>query len=383
LGQLRRTLLRVIGRRVPDATIPLAAAEMRTIAAGIEQTHPDTNPGWSVTVVGLRKTVVGDARPALLVLASAVGLVLLIACANVANMLLARAAGRGAEIAVRVALGASRRRIVRQLLTESLLLALAGAVGGGLLAAGGMAALPALAPAGLPRIDQVGLDGWTLLFTLVVALVTAVVFGLVPALQASRANLNAPLKDGGRGSSAGRRRQLMRNSLVVVEVALAGAVRAAVAAVDPDQPVSSIRTVNSVISDSVARERFSALLLGIFATVALSLAVIGIYGVMAYTVVQRTHEMGIRLALGAGAADVRRLVVRQGMRLALTGVGVGVLASLAATRALDSLLFGVSPTDPLTFVVTPLLLAGAALVATYVPAHRATQVNPLLALRTE
>jgi ABC-type antimicrobial peptide transport system permease subunit len=345
--------------------------------------HPDTNTGWSVTVVGLRKTVVGDARPALLVLASAVGLVLLIACANVANMLLARAAGRGAEIAVRVALGASRRRIVRQLLTESLLLALAGAVGGGLLAAGGMAALPALAPAGLPRIDQVDLDGWTLLFTLVVALVTAVVFGLVPALQASRANLNAPLKDGGRGSSAGRRRQLMRNSLVVVEVALAGAVRAAVAAVDPDQPVSSIRTVNSVISDSVARERFSALLLGIFATVALSLAVIGIYGVMAYTVVQRTHEMGIRLALGAGAADVRRLVVRQGMRLALTGVGVGVLASLAATRALDSLLFGVSPTDPLTFVVTPLLLAGAALVATYVPAHRATQVNPLLALRTE
>jgi putative ABC transport system permease protein len=162
-------------------------------------------------------------------------------------------------------------------------------------------------------------------------------------------------------------------------------VRAAVAAVDPDQPVSSIRTVNSVISDSVARERFSALLLGIFATVALSLAVIGIYGVMAYTVVQRTHEMGIRLALGAGAADVRRLVVRQGMRLALTGVGVGVgvLASLVATRALDSLLFGVSPTDPLTFVVTPLLLAGAALVATYVPAHRATQVNPLLALRTE
>ena len=165
--------------------------------------------------------------------------------------------------------------------------------------------------------------------------------------------------------------------------ALASAVRAAVAAVDPDQPVSRIRTIESVISNSVARERFSAILLGIFAAVALVLAVIGIYGVMAYTAAQRTHEMGIRMALGAEATDVRWLVVQQGMRLALAGVGVGVLASFAATRALGSLLFGVSPTDPMTFVVTPLLLAGVALVATYVPAHRATRVDPLLALRRE
>ena len=483
---------------------------------------------------------------------------------------------------------------MRQLLSESLLLALGGATAGVLLAAWGTAALPSLAPAGLPRIDQIGLDGQTLLFTLAVTLLTGVVFGLVPALQASRANLNEPLKDGGRGASAGRRRQLMRSSLVVVEVglavmlligagllirsftllqnadpgfnpdhallaeidlpgataaaarrtfygdvmrrigalpgvvavgatqsfpttrdyllgfqiegrpqpqpgempstnyyavtpglfratgipllrgrwftdddradspavaiinqamaeqyfpdedpigqgihvtngpetfrdsvgivgntkqyglaaeapvqtyepwarepfagvllvvratgdpaALASAVRAAVAAVDPNQPISSIQTVERVVSDSVARERFSAILLGVFAAVALVLAVIGIYGVMASTVAQRTHEMGIRMALGAEATDVRRLVVRQGMRLALAGIGVGLLASFLATRALSSLLFGVSATDPTTFVVTPLLLAGAALVATYVPAHRATQVDPLLALRHE
>ena len=163
--------------------------------------------------------------------------------------------------------------------------------------------------------------------------------------------------------------------------ALGNAVRAAVVGIDPDQPVSNIRTVASVVSDSVARERFAAILLGIFATVALVLAVIGIYGVMAYSVAQRTHEMGIRMALGAEAADVRRLVVFHGMRLALAGVGVGVLASFAAARALGSLLFGVSAIDPMTFAVSPILLAGAALVATYVPACRATRIDPLLALR--
>jgi|TARA_B100002003_G_scaffold239220_1_gene258344 putative ABC transport system permease protein len=165
--------------------------------------------------------------------------------------------------------------------------------------------------------------------------------------------------------------------------ALGNAVRAAVGAIDPDQPVSSMRTVDTVLSNSVARERFSAILLGIFATVALALAVIGIYGVMAYSVEQRTHEMGIRMALGAEATDVRRLVVRQGMRLALVGMAAGVLASFAATRAIGSLLFGVSATDPMTFALTPLLLACAAFVATYIPARRATRVDPLLALRCE
>ena len=582
--------LRVFGRLTAEVTLEQARAEMLTIAARIEQARPDTNTGWSVSVVGLHEVIVGDTRPALLVLAAAVGLVLLIACANVANMLLARAASREQEIAVRMALGASRRRVVRQLLTESLLLALAGATGGVLLAAWGTTVLPSLAPAELPRIDQIRFDGGTLLFTLVVGLLTGVLFGLVPALQASRHGLHERLKNGGRGSSAGRG-QLLRSGLVVAEMGLAvmlligaglliqsfaglqradpgfnpdgalvaqinlsgateeaerrtfygdvmrrisalpgvaavgathsfpiagdyllgfqiegrpepapgempitnyyavtpdfframgipllrsrwfteddregspnvavinqamadqyfpdedpigqaihvtygpafreivgivgntkqyglaaeapvqtyeplahrpfnevtlvvrttgdpaalgNAVRAAVVGIDPDQPVSNIRTVASVVSDSVARERFAAILLGIFATVALVLAVIGIYGVMAYSVAQRTHEMGIRMALGAEAADVRRLVVFHGMRLALAGVGVGVLASFAAARALGSLLFGVSAIDPMTFAVSPILLAGAALVATYVPACRATRIDPLLALR--
>ena len=212
--------LRVFGRLTAEVTLEQARAEMLTIAARIEQARPDTNTGWSVSVVGLHEVIVGDTRPALLVLAAAVGLVLLIACANVANMLLARAASREQEIAVRMALGASRRRVVRQLLTESLLLALAGATGGVLLAAWGTTVLPSLAPAELPRIDQIRFDGGTLLFTLVVGLLTGVLFGLVPALQASRHGLHERLKNGGRGSSAGRG-QLLRSGLVVAEMGLA------------------------------------------------------------------------------------------------------------------------------------------------------------------
>lgn len=586
--------LSVIGRLKQDVTVQQADAEVKSIAARLAEQYPGSNAGWSTNVFPMQEYEVRDIKSGLIFLLGAVALVLLIACANVANLLLARSTARQKEMAIRGALGASRWRVVRQLLTESVLLALLGGGVGLLLAFWGMESLLALAPEDLPRIKDVALDARVLGFTLVVTLMTGVIFGLAPALQASSPNLNETLKEAGRGTTAGRHR--VRNSLVIVEVALAlmllicsglmirsfirlqrvnpgfnpnnalvvnialpgrkypnsdhhlaffsqlvertsalpgvvaagltqslpiqgdyllgfniqgrppappgedkstnyyavtpgyfkamgipllrgrlfteqdnnnaarvaiinetmarqyfpdedpigkgisvtqgperfreivgivgdvkqygpaqpstlqtyepylqmpfsavslvvrtesnpvslsGAVRSEVLAIDKEQPVSRIRTLDQIISGSVQQQRFLMLLLGVFAAVALILAAVGLYGVMSYAVTQRTHEIGIRMALGANAGNVLRLIVGHGMMLALIGVAIGLAGAFAVTRLMATLLFSVSTTDPVTFAGISVLLTGVALVACLAPARRAIKVDPMQALRHE
>ncbi|HJQ25194.1 MAG TPA: ABC transporter permease [Blastocatellia bacterium] len=587
----------VIARLKPGVSFAKAQAELDAIASRNQQQYPNAK-GWGAHLMPMQEQLVGGMRPALLILLGAVGLVLLIACANVANLLLARAAARQKEMAVRMAMGASRWRLVRQLLTESLLLALIGGGLGVLLAVWGVDLLLAISPASIPRKNEITVDVAALGFTFAVALMTGVLFGLAPAFQVSRVNLNDVLKEGARGSTGGR--TPLRSLLVVAEVALSlvlltgagllvrsfarltgtdpgfdphnvaamnlsissshyewdpkqrrffkqvlermrtipgalsvgavselplsgseetdsfniegrpapktssddpladfrfidegyfktlaiplitgrafteydndtappvvvineslarryfngedpvgkrvkfgsaedsdpwativgvvrdikhsgldaearpqlyfpyqqmlwghlvivvrsatdaqnlfDAMREAVWAVDKDQPITSLRTMESYLSDSVSQQRFNAVLLAGFALLALVLASVGIYGVMSYSVTQRTHELGIRMALGAKHGDVFRLVVIEGMRLALSGVALGLVGAFAATRLMSSLLFAVSATDPLTFAAISLILTGVALGACLVPARRATRVDPMVALRYE
>lgn len=593
-----RNFLAVVARLKPGVTVEQAGAEMDAIAERLKQQYPQTNANKEVFLVPLHQQVVGKVRTALLVLLGAVGFVLLIACANVANLLLARAASRQKEIAIRTALGASRMRVIRQLLTESLLLSLVGGTLGLLLALWGIELLLTISPINLPRVDTVSIDGRVFAFTLVISLLTGIGFGLAPAIQVSKPDLNDALKEGGRSSPVGFRHNRFRSLLVVSEVALslvlligaglmirsfvtllnvdpglnaqnvltldiglprtkytgpqqiaffqqvisrmqalpgvqsAGAVyplplsgaeegmgfaiegrpvtnpgesfnagprwvsadyfkvmsipllrgrelterdgpdstrvlviseamaraywpdedpigkrvafdqtngapnwreivgvvrdvkhssldatskpemyipfaqfpiffqtvvlrttgdplslvaaaRSEVLAVNKDQPISNIHTMEELLSNSIAQRRFNMLLLSVFAAVALLLSAVGIYGVMSYSVAQRTHELGLRMALGAQSSHVVALVVRQGMTLALIGVGVGLAASFALTRIMASLLYGVSTTDTLTFSLIALLLASVALLACYLPARRATKVDPMVALRYE
>ncbi|HEY8225677.1 MAG TPA: ABC transporter permease [Pyrinomonadaceae bacterium] len=590
----------VIGRLKPTATIDGAQSQIDTINARLRQQYPETNAGWAVRLKGLQEWTTRDVRTSLLLLLGAIGFVLLIACANIANLLLARASARRKEIALRTALGAGRWRIIRQLLTESLLLAaLGGAVG---LAFSILLTklLIAIGPADVPRLDQVGLDARVLGFTVGVAGLVGLLFGLAPALQVSKADLNDVLKEGGRGSSEGHGRNRVRALLVVSEIALSvllligaglliksfvllrgvnpgfdpenvltmrvalsdpryyrdiqlqptffreltsrvsalpgveaagatvslplggshfgvgrafvregrplateealqteyfavtpdyfktmrspvktgrsftdrdtaetpkvivvneslarrvfagddpigkritvwpdekfareiigvvgdvktstldketgyqiyvpyaqdagwgalslavrtkgepealtAAVRGAILSIDKNQPAYDIKTMDDVFSASVANTRLVVLLFGVFSMFALLLASIGIYGVIAYSIAQRTHEIGIRLALGAQTRDVRRMIVTQGMILALIGAGLGLAGAFAATRVLRSLLYGVSATDPLIFIDVSLLLTVVALLACYIPARRATKVDPMIALRYE
>ncbi len=589
----------VIGRLKPEATIKQAQAEMTAITENIAQQYPQLS-GWGAKVVSLEEQSVGDIRLILLVLLGAVAFVLLIACANVANLLLARASSRQKEIAIRSALGASRLQIIRQLLTESMLLAVAGGGVGILMAVWGIDALLALSPGNLPRLDEVKVDGAAIVFTFAVSLVTGLIFGLAPAAQVSKTNLSEFLKEGARGSTGGARANRVRSLLVVSEIALslvlligaglmirsfarltnvnpgfnpknvftmqvflprtkyseardqaaffkqvisrveaipgvetAGAIShlplsgmeesgnfsiegrppedasAGVAVVDiraissnyframgipilmgrdfaqqdneqsvpvaiisesiaaryfpgedpigkrikrgsansdlpwaeivgvasdvrhsalekqsrpqlyflylqnpfgymtivartasspesltsaaskavwdtdKDQPVAHAQTMERYLSETVASKRFNMTLLGVFAGVALILAAVGIYGVMSYSITQRTHEIGIRMALGAARRDVLRLVVGHAMTLAAVGVGIGLAASFALTRVMTSLLFEVTATDPLTFAAIPLMLAGVALAACFIPARRAMKVDPIVALRYE
>jgi predicted permease len=592
--------LSVVARLKPGVSVEQAATELRTIHARLVQDSPDHNTGWGAEVVPLREQFVGNVRPALLILLGAVGLVLLIACANVANLLLSRAAAREKEIALRTALGASRMRVIRQLLTESVLLALLGSALGLLIAWWGMGALVAISPRDLINLEGVHINLTVLGWTLAVTLATGIIFGLVPALEATRLNLNDALKEGGKGTGGqGARSRRLRGALVVAEVALAlvllvsaglliksfirlqkintgfntenvltmvvrlpdgkynedpkvitffrqamervralpgvrqagmvnflplygglgsatdftiegkpapppgqelttsvraadagyfgamdipllrgrnftdiedgearhvviiseslakkyfpgedplgkridvdmfdkpnpteiigivgdvrydsltdearptayfphpeltysfmtlairtsgdpaelaPAVRRELAAIDPDQPVSDVRTMTQVMADTVARPRFNTLLLGLFAGLATLLAAIGIFGVMNYSVTLRTRELGLRMALGAQPGRVLMLVLRQGLWLTLVGIAVGLVGAVALTRLMSSLLFGVTATDPVTFAVIALLLLIVSLIACYIPARRATRIDPMIALRYE
>ena len=587
--------LRTFGRLKSGVTIQQAQAEMSGIAGQLAQEFPEYNRGWDVNVLPIHEQVVGDIRPVLLVLVAAVAFVLLIACANVANLLLARAAARHKELALRAALGASRFRLVRQMLTESVLLSLIGGVFGVFLAYWGVRIVVAFGPNNIPRLREVGIDPRVLAFTFGVSIITGILFGLLPALQASRPGLNDALKEGARGST-GRRARVFRNVFVVAEVSLAlvlligaslmmrsffhlhqvkpgfisenvltmrvqlpmakypeapqranffkeardriatlpgvqsvgainflplngpasntifnidgrpelpneqapgtevrvvtpnyfnamgiplirgrafderddadsrvlvindtlarrffpnedpigkrltiswnpkvsdeiigvvgdiresaleaeahaaiywphpreayqfmnlivrtagdprqiaSAAQKEIRAIDPDQPVADVWTMSEVVSRSMARPRFNTLLLATFAGIALILASVGIYGVMNYSATQRTQEIGIRMALGAKPFDILRLVVGHGMKLTGAGVLLGVIASLALTRVMSNLLFGITATDLSTFFGVSAALTLVALVANYIPARRATRVNPVVALRYE
>jgi predicted permease len=587
----------VVARLKPGVTLERARAEMRAIAARVAAENPDIQREWTASVYSLSGELAGGARPVLLVLAGAVGFVLLIACANVANLYLARAASRSREIAIRTAIGAGARHVVRQLLVESVLLASLGGAAGLLVAAWGARAVNVLRPAGLPRAEEVAVDGRVLLFTAGLSLLTGVLFGLVPALQAARPDLAEVMKQGAKGTSGGPGRARTRSALLVAEVAfslvllvgaglmlksfarlhdvnpgfaterlltarvtlpptkydstakkaafadallprlralpgvrgaavvssvpltgqnaqygywidgrppatasdvpvavvrsatadyframqiplrrgrfyedrpggpreavvsealarahfpgedpigkrvhparpdaepveivgvvadtkhlaldesappqmflanshgaetfgafsvvvraagdpmaLAGALRREVRAIDRDLPLADLRTMDEVIDRGTARQRLSSGLLAGFAGLALLLASVGIYGVIAYASAQRAREFGVRIALGANDRHVLRDVLGGALRLTTLGVALGLAASLALTRVLQSQLYEVSPTDPAVLAGISLLLTAVALVASYLPARRATAVDPITALRAE
>jgi putative ABC transport system permease protein len=588
----------VIARLKSGVPIAQAQATMDTINQRLAQSHVDTNSGWSVRVINLQERLVGAMRKSLLVLLGAVAFVLLIACANVANLLLARATGRQKEIALRAALGASRWRIIRQLLTESLLLSVIGGGIGLMLSVWLTKLLVSISPANTPRFDEIRPDARVVAFTLGITVVTGIIFGLAPALQAARLDLSGGLKEGGRTGSSGSRNTRLRSLMMVSEIALSfmllvgaglliksfvrlrdvspgftpenvltmrasllpakyakgeprvqllrqtlerlktlpgvqstgavlslplggdtfnvgrsyiregrpaspeesanagylaatpgyfqtlqipliagrafsdqdteqttevvivneamarqlwpgespvgkhitiwrdekfpreivgvvgdtkpslnteagsqmyvpyaqdsgwgslslvirtsgdplntvAAARNEIRSLDKGIPLYNVKTMNDVLMTSVAQQRMSMVLLSAFAAVALLLAMIGIYGVTAYYVTQRTQEIGIRMALGAQMGDVMKLVLKSGMLLAIIGVGVGLIGAFALTRLMASLLFAVKPTDTATFALVSISLLITALLACYIPARRATKVDPLVALRYE
>jgi putative ABC transport system permease protein len=573
------------------------------ITKRLEQQYPDYNTGTSADVVGLQEQMVRNIRPALILLLGAVSLVLLIACVNVANLLLARAASRGREVAIRTAMGAGRARVVRQLLTESVLLSLGGGLLGLFLAWASLGPLLKISAGSVPQVIPIELDRSVLFFTFLISLITGLVFGIVPALRTAGLDLRGTLNENSRGSTSGPGHHRLRGVLVASEMALAvlllvgsglllrsfsrlqdvppgfqsdhllvadiplsqtayskpeqryqffdrlvarakvlpgvrsagaasflpvsgggsiihfnitghppktphdyvaagyrtvtpnyletlgvpllqgrlltprdnekapavvvinatmakthfagenplgkriqlgampdkdvptmeivgvvgdvrpglgadpqtemylpyrqadlvlpvfqlslvlrtaadpqlqtSALRSALAEIDPNQPLVNVRTMEDNIATTVAQPRFRTWLIGIFAAVALALAAVGVYGLMSYTVMQRTSEIGIRVTLGAQPEDVFKIVVGEGLRLALAGVGVGVVAALAMTRVLQSFLFGTSAYDPLTFFAVAMLLTIVAVAASFFPARRATLVDPMVALRYE
>jgi putative ABC transport system permease protein len=594
--------LTVVARLRPRTTVPQAQSQMNTIAADIAAEYPDFNAYWGANVVSVRDQISGDLRPALLILFGAVAFVLLIACSNVSSLLLARAAAREREIAVRTAMGASPWRVARQLLTESVLLALIGGTIGVALAAWGTNLLLAASPKNLLGLNSIPVDWRVLAFAAGVTLLAGLLFGFLPSYISSHSGISETLKEGGRGLSAGKQRSFARGAFVVAQMCLAlvllagsgllirsfirlvgvdpgfdashlltfkvslpsskygsdparlaffrqlltrvshlpgvrsasmcsfppfsglgsatgvhvlsqperslmdlpvatvrvvgpdyfsamqiplrsgrtfsnqelteerhvviinqafadqylkgvnplgqkaviymksleesknppseiigvagdvhqmgldtpaeptvywphpelvlseltilvrttndplsllSAARNELQQLDPEQPMAGVATMDELLSGSLSRSRFTMLVLAVFAALALILASVGIYGVIAYSVTQRTQEFGIRMALGANRRDVLRLVLGQGTRLTLLGIGLGVVAALIVTRLMATLLYGISASDPLTFTAVALLLAAIALAACYIPARRATRVDPIVALRYE
>jgi predicted permease len=585
------------GRLKPGVTLAQASAEVDTITKRLKQQYGDQEEGFGATLIPLRQDLVGETRPALLILLGAVALVLLIACVNVANIILARGASRQKEMALRIALGAGRVHLLRHLLVESLFLALAGGGLGILLALGALAPLRALVPANMIGGASIALDSRVLLFTFFASLASGVLFGLIPGLRLLGADLNVSLQEGGRGSAGGGRARRMRSALVVTEIALAAvlliaaglllrsfshllnvaegfnpdhvlslqlalpqarypkpgdrvafvkntlervnslpgiavssaisrlplnpgnssrsveiegrtpppsgdispdylvvtpdyfqtlgvpllagrtftdrddanaapvaivseatahhfwpgqdvigkhlrgacgddktwcqvvgvvgdikqhhleqasklavyvpfsqdpwaffalvvrtklepasaasAVEGAIHSLDADEPVYNVRSMRDVEAASLSPQRLQIALIGLFAALALILACMGIYGVMAYSVAQRTSEIGVRMALGAQTGNVLALVLGEGLRLAVLGAAIGLAGSFFAARLLSGMLFGVAPSDPFTFASVAMVLVAVAMMACYVPARRATRVDPLVALRYE
>jgi len=592
-----RRYLSVAARLKPGVTTNQAQVNMDLIAHRLQEQYPDYYPedsGWGISLVPLHEQTVGDIRPALLLLFGGVAFVLLICCANVANLLLVRVNSRGREIAIRNALGASWVRLIRQMLTESVLLAIVGGALGLVLAIQMIDLLVALTPANVPRLEEINIGATVLCFALAVSLLTGVIFGSIPALKALKPNISGSLREGTRRTTEALPGRNVQNLLVISELALAmvlligaglmiasffrlqktkpgfnpadvlttnislpesmysephqvslfyqqvlerleslpevqsvgaishlplmggeaccfgiegrpfdmdntadfraispsyfqamgipllrgryfseadvgnsagviiinetmahrswpnedpvgkniaidktgetGArevvgvvgdvkhyglateprremyvpylqrprhsmtlvVRArsdpinlakvvhyAVRKVDKDQPVFNTRTMEDILSNSISRPRFSMLFLAIFSAVGLCLAAIGTYGVISYSVSQRTHEIGIRIALGARTSDVLKMVMQQVLKLTLIGLGIGIAAAFALTRVISSMLYNISPTDPVTFVCVSLFLAGVTLLASYIPARRATKVDPMVALKYE
>ncbi len=586
-------------RLKPGVSPAQAQSEMAVIDKRLAELYPEENKNRQTRLIPMHERIVGQTRQALLILFGAVGLVLLIACANFANLLLARATAREQELVVRVALGASRWRLIRQLLTESVMISVLGGAAGLMLASWGIELLVSLKPDNLPRLETIGVDRWVLVFTLGVSIATGILFGLIPAWNATSVNVNDALKEGGRGA-VGSAKHYLRSVLVTLEIALAlvlligaglliksfwqlrnvksgfnsdnlltlridlpesryreipkqmqyrravldeintlpgaqaamvselplsgdalmhnflvegrpqidpgdepevetrsiagdyfrvmripllagrdftpqdkedtplvgvinqslarqffqnedplgkrvrwardeqvnwitvigvvgdirqfgldqpdettlytpyaqtnrawkrwmslvvrsesdtaaltGAVKNRIWKVDPMIPATKVQMMSDVMAEAVSAQRFNMSLLSIFAGVALLLSAVGIYGVISYAVAQRTHEIGVRVALGAQPRDVMKLVLGQGMLLALIGAGLGLIAAFALTRLMSTLLFGVSATDPMTFGVIALLLIAVALLACYIPARRAVKVDPMAALRYE
>jgi len=589
--------MRIVARLKLGVTPAKAQAEVDTLAARLEKQYPDSNTNVRFGVVGLREQLTGRVSKALWILLGVVGCVLLIACANVANLLLARAASRQSEIAVRNALGATRPQLIRELLTECVVLSLTGGLLGLLLAYLGVTLMTSLSSGGIPRADEIGISRDVLLFTLLVSLLTGLAFGTVPAFQSSRSHLTEDLKEAKKGASSSVRHRRSLNALVVIEIALAlvlvagaglmmrsfrsvlgidpgfdphnvltfsaalplatykdqqqhvqfferalakiqalpgvqaaagtfrvpvtgfataiftvqgkpvptgqapmadyraitvgyfraigirllkgrdfterdnadapdavivneelarrswpgedpigkrlqvgteltrwrqvvgvvgnarlsgleakvdpaiyvpfpqnswpnalrnsfivlrtttdpeslvPAIRRELRSVDPTFPITQIRTMDQIVGDSLSQRRFNTTLLALFAFVAVALAAVGIYGVMSYAVSQRTREMGIRMALGAEQSDITKLVTSNGARLAALGITIGVVAAAISSRLISSLLFGVTATDPMTFVFTALLLSAVTLLASYIPSRRAAGTDPIAALR--